>query len=160
MSAQNNNGITELMIAASRGERARVEGLLRAGADININARDAFGPTALRYAAGGGHLAAVEALAGGGADIRARKGNRKSGSDLTKDKGHVASALLRRGAYADARNADGTTAPVVAERKGLAEIEQLLRDGPAERPPSPLVAPGVPALTDGATDLGASLRDA
>ena len=38
---KNNNGITDLMIAASRGDLARVEALLREGSDAN--ARDAFG---------------------------------------------------------------------------------------------------------------------
>ena len=56
--SDNNNGINDLMVAASRGDLARVESLLRDGADPN--ASDAFGQTALMYAASAGHQPVAE----------------------------------------------------------------------------------------------------
>ena len=66
---ENNNGINDLMVAASRGELARVEALLREGADAK--GCDAFGQTALMYAASAGHYAVAEELIDAGADVEA-----------------------------------------------------------------------------------------
>ena len=196
-----NNEITELMIAASRGDAARVDGLLSGGTDVN--ARDRFGYTALLYAASGGHLKIVEALIEAGADVRAKNQNNMSAFDLARAKGFAAvaellretrffiaardgdlitlgelldggvdpntllrnewtalmiaalndrpqavTALLRRGAYADARNADGYTALMIAEMKGFDKVAQLLRHGAPDRPPSRLLAPELAAPED------------
>ncbi|MET0647726.1 MAG: ankyrin repeat domain-containing protein [Pyrinomonadaceae bacterium] len=186
-SDNNNNGINDLMVAASRGDLSRVEALLRGGADAN--ARDAFGQTALMYAAGAGHQHVAEELIDAGAQVDVRNRNNKSAADLAQARGHAAlaallrnarlfiasrdgdlaglnelldsgvdpnvllrdewtalmiaalndrpqvvAALLRRGAYADAQNATGWTALMIAERKGHAEVARLLRQGRIEKP--------------------------
>jgi ankyrin repeat protein len=46
----------------------------------------------------------------------------------------IVASLLRRGAYADAQNATGWTALMIAERKGHAEVARLLRHGRMEKP--------------------------
>src|ERR671927_422917 len=93
---EHNNGINELMVAASRGDLGRVESLLRDGADPN--ARDAFGQTALMYAAGAGHQAVSEELIDAGADVDARNRNNKTASDLAASRGHAEAAAFLRGA--------------------------------------------------------------
>jgi ankyrin repeat protein len=60
------NNITELMMAASKGELEQAQSLLHA--EMQTNERDAFGNTALVYAAAAGHLEVVRLLLGHGAD--------------------------------------------------------------------------------------------
>ena len=117
MSAPNNNLITELMVAASRGDLSRVEALLRDGADVN--ARDAFGQTALLYAASAGHQTVVEELIDGGADLDARNRNNKSAFELAEARGHAALAALLRNArlFIAARDGD------------VGRLEDLLNSG-------------------------------
>lgn len=117
MDPQHNNGITDLMIAASRGELARVEGLIAEGAEVN--ARDAFGYSALMYAASAGHAAVIETLLDAGADVRAKNRNHKSPLDLARAKGHAAVAQLLTNArlFLAARDGD------------LATLNELLDEG-------------------------------
>lgn len=102
MKKEDNNGITALMLAASRGNASDVESLLVAGAEIN--AQDIFGNTALMYAASAGEVRVVELLLVAGADPLTRNRNQASAHDLAKKKGHHAIlklldyALLRRAA--------------------------------------------------------------
>ena len=153
MAAQSRNGITELMIAASRGEQARAESLVAAGADVN--AADVFGYSALMYAASAGHIAVVEALLVIGAEVRLKNKNGLSACELARAKGHDAVARTLRhaclfaaardgdvallketlddGADVNARFADGWTALMVSARNGhLEAVAALLRRG-AER---------------------------
>ena len=104
--SDHNNGINDLMVAASRGDLSRVEALLRGGADAN--ARDAFGQTALMYAAGAGHRPVAEELIDAGAQVDARNRNNKTASDLAEARGHAALAALLRNArlFLAARDGD------------------------------------------------------
>ncbi|MFL6254834.1 MAG: ankyrin repeat domain-containing protein [Pyrinomonadaceae bacterium] len=104
--SDNNNGINDLMVAASRGDLSRVEALLRDGADPN--AHDAFGQTALMYAASAGHQPVAEELIDAGAHVDARNRNHKSAAELAAARGHVALAALLRNArlFLAARDGD------------------------------------------------------
>jgi ankyrin repeat protein len=126
MAPQNNNGITDLMVAASRGELARVETLLREGADAN--ARDAFGQTALMYAASAGHQSIVEELIDAGADVEARNRNNKSSFEQAESRGHAAVAALLRNARLFLAARDGDLAKLNELLDGGVDPNSLLRD--------------------------------
>src|ERR1051325_3868072 len=74
MDTGSKNKISDLMMAASRGDAAEVQSLLDSGAQID--AQDVFGNTALIYAAAAGHLEIVELLLryGARADIKNQVG--------------------------------------------------------------------------------------
>jgi ankyrin repeat protein len=130
MSAQsgnNNNGINDLMVAASRGDLSRVEALLRDGAD-DVNAHDAFGQTALMYAASAGHQQVVEELIDGGADVDARNRNHKSASELAEARGHAALAALLRNARLFLAARDGDLGKLDELLDGGVDPNALLRD--------------------------------
>lgn len=124
---KNNNGINDLMIAASRGDLARVEALLREGSDAN--ARDAFGQTALMYAASAGHRSVVEELIDAGADTEARNRNNKSSSELADARGHSAVAALVRNARLFLAARDGQLARLNELLDSGADPNAILRDG-------------------------------
>lgn len=86
MKKETNNGITDLMLAASRGDEATVEALIEGGDDPN--AQDVFGNTALMYAASAGRAGVVEVLVSAGADIGARNRNKLTARELAQRKGH------------------------------------------------------------------------
>ena len=87
MKKESNNGITELMLAASRGDAASVEALVEAGEDLD--AQDVFGNTALMYAASAGRTAVAELLVSAGADMGARNRNKLTARELADRKGHA-----------------------------------------------------------------------
>ncbi len=62
-------GLTELMVAAANGDANRVQQLIEAGADVN--ARSNSGATALIYSARNNHLTTAKALFSAGADVNA-----------------------------------------------------------------------------------------
>ncbi len=83
------NGITTLMLAASRGDFVAVEECLAAAAQDDaaataavVNAQDNFGYTALMYAASAGHAQIVEALIAAGGDLH--KKNRQGLASLAQ----------------------------------------------------------------------------
>ena len=96
MTTERKNGITELMIACSRGELARAEALVAGGEDVN--ARDRFGHTALMYAATAGHAGVVEMLLASGADAGAKNQNNLTAFELAAARGHRAVAAMLRDA--------------------------------------------------------------
>lgn len=124
---ENSNDITDLMIAASRGDRAAAESILEAGHDVN--ARDAFGYSALMYAASAGHSALVEVLLAAGADSRAANRNGMTSLDLAAAKGHsgVVRALTHSRLILAAR--DGDVALVGELLDGGADVNARLADG-------------------------------
>jgi ankyrin repeat protein len=65
----------------------------------------------------------------------------------------VVATLLRRGAYADAQNATGWTALMIAERKGHAEVARLLRYGRVEKPLPSLITSSTPSAEGKELDL-------
>jgi ankyrin repeat protein len=90
------NNITELMIAASRGDPAEIRRLIKAGGDIN--AADIFGNTALIYAALVGHAEIIEFLLRSGADAKIKN---KRGQDCLAaaiERGRDQAVTILRGA--------------------------------------------------------------
>ena len=71
INAQNNGGITVLMLAAGAGHVEVVRFLVANGADINAQ-DDLFDRTVLMWAAFGGHVEVVRFLVANGADIHAQ----------------------------------------------------------------------------------------
>jgi uncharacterized protein len=126
MSAQHNNGITDLMVAASRGDQARVEELLAQGADPN--AHDVFGQTALMYAASAGHAAVVEELVDAGADVETRNRNHKSSHELARERGHAAVATFLRNASLFTAARDGELGRLNALLDAGVDPNALLRN--------------------------------
>lgn len=118
----------ELVIAAARGDSARLGALLRAGADPN--ARDGSGRPALVAAAASGDSEAVRALLQGGADPdRADASGWTALHQAAGAGGDAASArlLLDAGAARDLRTRAHATPLDVAEKAGRADLAELLR---------------------------------
>lgn len=85
--AKANNGITDLMRAASGGDFAAVQTLLSEEA-AGVNAKDIFGRTALMYAASAGHTNIVLALLDGGADAQMKNVKGGTALELAKARGY------------------------------------------------------------------------
>jgi ankyrin repeat protein len=112
------NGITSLMLAASRGDFDAVEESLATG-DEDFDAQDNFGYTALMYAASAGHARIVEALLASGSDPQKSNLQGLTSLDLALAKGHagVVRALRQSGLIFAARDGD------------LSELGKFLDDG-------------------------------
>jgi ankyrin repeat protein len=89
------NGITPLMLAASRGDSAAVQECLSLG-DEDVNAQDNFGYTALMYAASAGYTRVVEALLASGSDVQMKNRQGLTSLDLALAKGHAGVLLQLR----------------------------------------------------------------
>jgi uncharacterized protein len=124
--SDNNNGINDLMVAASRGDLSGVEALLRSGIDPNVS--DAFGQTALMYAAGAGHQLVAEELIDAGAQVDVRNRNNKSAADLALARGHAALAALLRNARLFLAARDGDLVKINELLDAGVDPNALLRD--------------------------------
>ena len=122
------NGITDLMLAASRGDLARVETLLAAGVET-LDAQDAFGQTALSYAASAGHAHIIAALVMAGADVTLRNRAGFTGLEIASAKGHTAAAQMLRQAHLCAAARDGDLALLAQMLDAGADINAQLADG-------------------------------
>lgn len=90
------NNITELMMAASKGDLAQVQSLLNP--ETQVNECDAFGNTALIYAAAAGHLEVVRLLLNNGADASLQNQMGVTASMRASANGHAeVLQLLERG---------------------------------------------------------------
>jgi ankyrin repeat protein len=117
--------------AARAGHVARLEELLRRGADVN--ARDRHGQTAVMLAAHAGHSAAVELLARAGADLNHTAKFGLPALMLAVVAGHVetAAALIEAGAdvtivSAGAPGFAGRTARDLAVARGYDRLVDLI----------------------------------
>src|SRR5437764_2789400 len=91
--------MTELMMAASRGDYPTAERLVNA---CDVNARDQFGNTALIYAAAGGHAEVLRLLLRAGADPALRNEADADALERATSAGHgdAAALLLSAGSAA------------------------------------------------------------
>jgi uncharacterized protein len=162
VNARDRFGYTALIYAASGGHLKVVEELLDAGADTGpINQHDKSGydlakakghegvATLLRLtqfflAARDWDVATINGLLDEGLNPNAQihHGWTALMNVAGHDRPQAVAALLRRGAYVDARNAAGLTAMAIAELKGFREVEQVLKFGAPDDPLSPFISRG------------------
>lgn len=120
--------------AAAAGDVARIQTMLKAGANVNARKPPVFGETALHAAAHNGHTAAVDVLLKAGANVNARSlttGGRTALHDATFN-GHVAvvEVLLKAGASVHVEDNFGMTPLHDAAADGdAAAVEILLKAG-------------------------------
>jgi ankyrin repeat protein len=122
---------SELVKAATSGDRQSVEDLLKAGADVE--ARDTSGRTPLYLASEQGKLDVVELLLARGADINAITGGTTPlhrACNLPSDE--IAKLLIKRGAGVNVRNKGGLAPLDVAACFGRMDIAILLIDKGSE----------------------------
>jgi hypothetical protein len=117
--------------AARRGDPARIEALVREGA--NVNARDERGQTALLLAAREGQAGVVKALLRAGADLDATTASGLTPLIAAAAKGRtdVARLLIEARADPDVRHRELGTALDAAQRYGHRDIVQMLRQSGA-----------------------------
>jgi uncharacterized protein len=115
-----------LVEAAGRGDLARVQALLRAGADIEQ--RDANGRTAVLAATDGNHVEVVRALIARGANVNAQDRQRDSAFLLAGARGYtdIVRATLAAGADLKSTNRFGGTALIPACDRGHVDTVRLL----------------------------------
>ncbi|GAB3762092.1 ankyrin repeat domain-containing protein [Ramlibacter monticola] len=121
-----------LVEAAARGDLARLQALLRGGADIEQ--RNAGGRTAVLAATAGNHLEAVRALIARGADVNAQDRQRDSAFLLAGASGftEIVRATLAAGADLKSTNRYGGTALIPACHHGHVDTVRLLLTTPIE----------------------------
>lgn len=121
-----------LVEAAARGDLARVEALLRAGADIEQ--RDANGRTAVLAATDGNHLAVVRALIAAGANVNAQDALRDSAFLLAGARGYteIVRATLAAGADLKLPNRFGGNALIPACERGHVDTVRFLLTTPMD----------------------------
>ena len=111
----------ELVEAVYSGNTARVEQLLRQGAEVNVEQKNGW--TVLMSAAHGGHAETVQLLIDAGADM-AKYGD--TALMLALRDTETTKALLAAGADVNAKHEDGFTPLLLAARGGQAETVKLL----------------------------------
>jgi protein-disulfide isomerase len=115
-----------LLAAAARGDAARVEALLAAGADVNT--RDVWGKPPLAIAAARGDIAVAQLLLGAGAAIDAQDNWRRTALIVAVQAGNtwLADILIHRGADVGHPAANGITALIAAAQRGNAAAAAML----------------------------------
>jgi ankyrin repeat protein len=115
-----------LVRAMERGDRATVDRLLQAGADVR--AKDADGTTALHWAAHSGDADLTRALIKAGADVRASNDYGATPMSAAAEIGsaEVLEVLLKAGADVESPNSEGQTALMAAARSGKLEAAKVL----------------------------------
>jgi ankyrin repeat protein len=118
--------------AASRGDRAVVERLLKSGADVNAQQGD--GATALHWAAYRGDAALTELLlkAGARADVANHNGSTPLWLAATSGDAAVIRALLKAGANANEQLPLGRRPLMLAARSGQVDAVQALLEHGAD----------------------------
>ena len=127
VSAPDALGNTALMYAAVIGSTSSVQALLNEKA--NINAQDNHGQTALIKSAQNGNAAMVSFLASSGADINAQDHFGYSALMWAAHNGQLSTvqALLSSHALTALQGRDGMTALTIAQKRGYAQIANILK---------------------------------
>lgn len=124
------NGMTPIMVAASRGNVEIIDILFTQGADPNK--RGSMKRTALQYAAEKNHLEATKRLLAYGADIDAYDDGRLTPLIMAANRGYTELGLLliEKGADVDIQHTEGWTALIDATVKNDVKlVKALLRAG-------------------------------
>jgi ankyrin repeat protein len=126
--AYSHDGWTPLHLAAFFGQRAAVERLLAAGADLNAVSRNALQNTPLHAAVAGGHVEVSLLLINAAADVNVADAGRHTPFHIAAEAGYVpvAKALFERGADAHAVDVEDRTPLSRAAAKGHTEIVDLI----------------------------------
>ena len=124
---------TPLIFAASNGHTETVEYLIGQGAEVN--ARDSGGRTALLYACKRSFNETADVLLDKGADVNVQ--SKKKGVTALMlaavwDNVELVKVLLARGADPFLTDTVGRTAKLLAQKKGNADVVQLLPDPPVQ----------------------------
>ena len=127
------NGMTPLMLAASRGSVELIDLLFTQGADPNI--RGSMQRTALQYAAEKNHLEAAKRLLAYGADIDAYDNGRLTPLIMAADRGYTELGIffIEKGADLNIQHAQGWTALIDAARNGDEKLVSALLDAGADK---------------------------
>lgn len=122
------DGWTPLHLAAFFGQRAAVERLLKAGADLNAMSRNALRNTPLHAAVAGGHVEVSLRLIEAAADVNVADAGGHTPFHIAAEAGYVpvAQALFAHGADAHAVDAEDRTPLSRAAAKGHTEIVDLI----------------------------------
>jgi uncharacterized protein len=122
------DGWTPLHLAAFFGQRAAVERLLAAGADLNAISRNALRNTPLHAAVAGGHVEVSLLLINAAADVNVTDAGGHTPFHIAAEAGYVpvARALFERGADAHAVDVEDRTPLSRAAAKGHTEIVDLI----------------------------------
>jgi ankyrin repeat protein len=128
LNAYSYDGWTPLHLAAFFGQRAAVERLLAAGADINAVSRNALRNTPLHAAVAGGHVEVSLLLINAAADVNVADAGGHTPFHIAAEAGYVpvARALFERGADAHAVDAEDRTPLSRAAAKGHTDIVDLI----------------------------------
>ena len=112
----------------SFGQRAAVERLMAAGADINAVSRNALRNTPLHAAVAGGHVEVSLLLINAAADVNVADAGGHTAFHIAAEAGYVpvARALFERGADAHAVDAEDRTPLSRAAAKGHTDIVDLI----------------------------------
>ena len=120
-------GNDALWVSAVQGNLSKVESLIGAGAPLSTV--NSAGASILHKAVEQGHIAVAERLMEAGIPVDARDGIGKTPLHYAARKatsGRMMQALIRAGADVNARAEDNRTAAMVAARRGLLEIFDVL----------------------------------
>ncbi|MFA5105130.1 MAG: ankyrin repeat domain-containing protein [Candidatus Margulisiibacteriota bacterium] len=120
-------GMTELMYAASLGDVKKVNDLIKAG--CNVNMQDKKGSTALMHAVFAGRADVVSILLDNGADPNKQDVHGDTAliyaAFFSKNE-EIAQLLVMHGARTDTKNNNNETALQVAKSKGNEPLEKFL----------------------------------
>lgn len=126
IAARDNRGLTVLHYAAMYSERGVVSDLLQAGTDVTV--RDYHARTPLMEAASK-DVARTAALVAAGSEIDAKDASGRTAlmEAVLKDEVEIVDLLLKNGANAHLRNAQGDTAVSLATKYDRKEVLILMR---------------------------------
>ena len=127
------NGMTPIMLAASRGNVEIIDLLFTQGADPNK--RGSMERTALQYAAEKNHIGAAERLLAYGADIDAYDNGRLTPLVMAANRGYTELGLLliEKGADVDIQHVEGWTALIDATAKNDVKLVKALLEAGANK---------------------------
>lgn len=127
------DGMTPIMVAASRGEVEIIDLLFTQGADPNK--RGSAERTALQYAVEKNHVEVAKRLLAYGADIDAFDDGRLTPLIMAADRGFtdLALMLLEKGADPNIQHSQGWTALIDAARNGDKRLVSALMDAGAKK---------------------------